>query len=319
MTAGFLMKMNYDGSLMANLHHHLLRILPEDAVLWAVKRAQFQRFRWWLEGNKSPVLVYQMGKVGSQSVAASLAEVFPEAAVFHFHYLDPETLAFTRRKARCSGRAYPGDDYWISLFVRELLLKGTRRGPLKVITLTRDPVARNLSGFFQSLNYWAPDLYASLESVADIKDLYPSLRERFLEEYHHDWALDWFENELGCQLGLDIFQDAFPVDMGYQIIREEIFELLIIRLEDLTNVFQKAISVFFNREDIEFELQSRNLAREKTYSGMYRGFLDQLILPEEYLRQMYDSPYASHFYSLDERELFFNHWSGEAFKKKTEK
>lgn len=304
---------------MAAFHHRLLRILPEDAVFRVLKWVQFQRFRRWLEGNKTPVLVYQMGKVGSQSVAASLSEQFPEAAVFHFHYLDPETLVFTRRKARFSGRAYPGDDCWISLFVKEHLLDRSGRGPLRVITLTRDPVARNLSGFFQSLNYWAPDLYASLEAAADLKDLYPSLRERFLKEYHHDWALDWFENELGRQLGLDVFQDPFPVDQGYQIIREEKFELLIIRLEDLTNVFQQAVSEFCNREDLEFQLQSRNQAREKTYSGVYRVFLNQVTLPEDYLNQMYDSPYASHFYSVNERELFFKHWSAQTNKQGIEK
>jgi hypothetical protein len=102
-----------------------------------------------------PVLVYQMGKVGSETVARSLGDEQLARSVYHLHFLTPQGLARAaetyREHWRPDGNAH---HVWDGEFIRERLQEAGDGEQWPVITLVRDPVARNLSAFFLFSRGW---------------------------------------------------------------------------------------------------------------------------------------------------------------------
>ena len=102
--------------------------------------------RRWCRISK-PVLVYQMGKVASSSVYLSL-EKTTDFDVFHVHRLNPENIAKVREEHVQRGDSPPNEKK--GLYLYENLIR-TRKTHTKIISLVREPIARNISAFFQNL------------------------------------------------------------------------------------------------------------------------------------------------------------------------
>ena len=80
---------------------------------------------------------------------------------------------------------------------------------LKVITLVREPVANNISMFFQVLGqYLGPDIDPSACDTDELIDV-------FIEKYMHSRPLTWLDAEVKTHFGIDIFQHPFPIEKGY--------------------------------------------------------------------------------------------------------
>jgi len=93
----------------------------------------------------TPIIVYQMGKVGSNSIKNSLisCDVKP---VFHVHAVNPSHIKMITEEELANGRTPP--DFWLG---ERLYVDVIRKGKIaKFITLVREPVSRNISAFFQS-------------------------------------------------------------------------------------------------------------------------------------------------------------------------
>jgi hypothetical protein len=173
---------------------------------------------------------------------------------------------------------------------------------LKVITLVREPVANNISMFFQVLGqYLGPDV----EPLSCDTD---KLIDAFIDKYMHSRPLTWLDAEIKTHFGIDIFQHPFPIEQGYTTITQANVSLLVLRcdLDDRTKA--QAIADFIGLD--EFEIVRSNVASEKDYASPYAKFKQRIVIPPALLDQMYESKFARHFYSRDERDLFRKRWSG---------
>lgn len=85
------------------------------------------------------------------------------------------------------------------------------------------------------------------------------------------------------------------------------FELLVMRLEDLTRCGERAIGEFLGLGS--FVLRSANVGDEKRHAAVYRQFKESIVLPQWYTDRMYDSRFARHFYSEQEIGGFRRKWS----------
>lgn len=268
------------------------------------KKASFQ--------GKDPLVVYQMGKVGSSSIVESLRLLNLNKCVYHVHSLDLETLSKLRK-------IYYGDDpyYWFKkylprsyhLFQSEYLYhqlkKRQEQKQWQIVTLVRDPVARNVSSFFQTLDLRISDFIekyqAGMLTIAQLQQI-------FLEEFEeHEIPLIWLDKELKGVLGIDVYATPFPKAKGYQICRGESVEVLLIKLEMLNQCTQEAFKEFLGIEN--FILSQSNVADDKKYDKIYREFMQSLWLPDSYLDTMYNSKYIRHFYSNEEISRFRTKWS----------
>lgn len=262
-------------------------------------------------GKDSAIIVYQMGKVGSTTVAETLKSLHLKMPVYQVHHLTKEGQQIEESKV--SGKDKPAfrrTAYWAGRYLQRQLMPDVMNDRRWfIVTLTRDPVARNISGFFHSMKRTHPDLYAALES-GENERLFPRLAETFLSDYPHDRPLDWFDDEMKTAFGIDLYERPFPWAKGFDIIEHDNVRLLILRLEDLQAQLQNAFEEWLGLTFDPIEIVSANRASRKSYQHHYNAFKDWLVLPATYLERMYNSKYARHYYADAELANFSRKWQG---------
>lgn len=257
-------------------------------------------------GNKGAIIVYQMGKVGSSTVVASLKALDLGNTVYHIHTLTKEGLEAGERIYRDLQsnffNRYPNRSR--HLLASRLLIKQKNQGlgdtRWKVVTLVRDPIARNISAFFQVSEQWLPD--SSQIRLTQSED---AIRI-FLDQYEHKEPLVWFDREFKPALGVDVYASDFDPSEGYKIYSAGPIEILLIRLESLNQCAHEAMQKFLDID--HFNLVTANVAEEKSYSAAYNAFKKRIVLPDSYIEMMYTSRYAQHFYSENEIAAFTKKW-----------
>lgn len=218
-------------------------------------------------------MIYQMGKVGSSSVYQSLKK-YGCHPVFHVHRLNPKNIeAVSRDHLRRSGRS---KDERLGLFLYEHIF--LQKIPVNIITLIREPIARNISAFFQNFELFMGEKY---HCSADVDDLI----SRFLAEYNHDVPLKWFDDELQAVSGVDVYKYPFPKKEGISHIEEGHCRILILKLEIDDDCKEKALTNFLKIKK-EFHLENKNIGAAKKYASIYSKFLKHIQLPPDYIQKM---------------------------------
>jgi predicted O-methyltransferase YrrM len=239
-----------------------------------------------------PIVVYQMGKVGSVSVYESLKASGVGVPIYHVHYLTRDGIE----------RITPG--HQAAHLLRNQIDKGFGGTKWRIVSSVREPVARNISAFFQNIDKWYPNFSAHCKiGSVDVEGLI----KLFLEKYPHDTPLMWFDSEMKSVFGIDVFAYDFPKSEGYKIYRAEHADLLLMRLEDMNERIGEAFKEFLGID--RFTLSDANVSSGKEYHSVYREFVDSVILPESYVERMYSSKYARHFYGDLELNRFKRKWT----------
>jgi hypothetical protein len=284
---------------------------PFDWFIPTAKAKYMLRQRYeYSRYDKGPVLVLQMGKVGSRSVEAGLEALVKDRPIYHSHFLSPDRVAETEKARRIYFR---GERHryltrqWRSEFVLKTWQAHKDDRTWKIITLTREPVGRNISAFFENL-YLVPtenegeftissDVYG-LEPMVVSADDTDVLAELFFERARHDSPIKFFDREIRDTFGIDVIEAGFPVEKGYEIYRSGRVELLVLRLEDLSRCAGPAFREFLGLDD--FELVNRNIASKKHYASLYSAFKKRVDINESYVKTLLDSDYMRTFYSAEE-------------------
>lgn len=246
-----------------------------------------------------------MGKVGSQSVVSSLERSELGRPVLHVHFL---TDAGLEREARSYRSNWEPSQRAAHVFSGQALRSRRKRRPEEcwdVVTLVRDPVARNLSSFFQIGERQYGQDFASVQS--DPEGARRRLTEAFLNRFDaHDHPLCWFEAEFERALGIDVYATEFGHDEGFTIIEGRAARVLVLKLERLAEASGEAFRRFFGLS--ELPLAERNITDDKAHGDLYRRFVDDIRLPQEYLERMYSSRFARHFFTPAEVDGLISKW-----------
>jgi hypothetical protein len=231
-----------------------------------------------------PIFVYQMGKVASLSIYNSLKDHGFE--VHHAHGLNFPTdkkIPDGFEQAISYGKA-----------LRKKLFDS--KIPLKIITITRDPVARNISAYFQNLVYFHKNINSRDENEL------PVLISTFIEKYEHDIPLTWFDREFGEVTGINIYDYEFPKEKGYLVINRGNIQVLIMNSELDDETKNSIIGEFVGFPD--FKLERHNVTSTKEYAE----FLRQIKLPNSYVENLLNSKYSKHFYGEHDLARFRKKW-----------
>lgn len=254
-------------------------------------------------GIRDPIVVFQMGKVGSTAVHRALVKSRLGVPIHHVHLM--EDLDAIEESVR---RLYPNPIRTLQEIGKgRNLRREIERSPVRVwnvITLVRDPVARNVSAFFEALDEVLPGYSESFPREHPDAEF---LLETFLNRFDQSAPVEWFEGQLKPVFGIDVFETPFPHDRGFQIIEDGRARLLIIRTEDLRRVASEAFSAFFGVSVRPVAV--KNDAGGKWYADSYADFLAHARLPDGYLDSMYGSRYAQHFFAPREIAHFRTRWS----------
>ena len=242
-----------------------------------------------------PIVVYQMGKVGSTSVKESLKSCGFDS-IYQVHRLYPENIEGVRQDHLKRNSQPPDESVGMLLYYHVV----KKRKKCKFITLVREPIGRNISAFFENFKFFTgmsfTDQVFSMSQLTNI----------FLNNYPHSVPLTWFDEEMKRSLGIDVYEYEFPKEDGYLCINEYPFELLIIKCEMVDSIKERIISDFLSLDN--FSLNRANLAQDKNYSETYQRFKNGINLPASYIEMMCDSKYMKHFYEYAEIESIRSKW-----------
>jgi hypothetical protein len=224
--------------------------------------------------------IFQLGKVGSQSIASAL-EGRSQLRVLHLHW--PTDM----------GLHYP----YCSISYRQIV-RHPRERPLRVISASREIVSRVLAGAFQYLSTDGLDAPGPI-TVDQVNDY-------LARSFRNDCEIiaNWFDHQFYC--GLDIYRHSFDHQRGYIRIGNPTMELFLYRVEDLPRL-DAALAEFV--EIPGFGAHRKNCGQQKLYSEAYRQLMASYTVPRAVLEELYATNYMRFFYSDEERARFLEYWS----------
>lgn len=229
-----------------------------------------------------PIIVYQMGKVGSTSIYNSLKTAY-KGEVLHKHTLHKK-------------------EDWKSAMVLEHLL--THKLPLKLISLVREPVSRNISSFFQ--NFEKVTGIAPNKSVFTTEELTHFILTS--DKLDTNAPLTWFNENPLKDFGIDVYSHDFPKEEGWTIIKTQGNTELLLMKAEISDTKKELLIRDFTRLPA-FRLVSSNIGEGKDYAELYTKLKKEIRLPADYLDMFYSSPAVQHFYSESELEEARKKWN----------
>lgn len=231
--------------------------------------------------NTNPVLVYQPGKVGSSSVAASLVKY---CATVHMHTLHG----------------------FLDCPLGDLIPKDEK---IKIISLVREPISRDLAMYFQLMS--KDEFYDVSYEKEYLKEVVKFLKINAGMTNVPSTALgvgsqfDWFNTEMLPVTGIDVYAYPFDQERGYEIIKKDNIEVLLIKLEGLDEK-ENIIKDFVGLSD--FKLEKTNEGRGKWNAILYQQTKEKIKLPRDYVDYYKNNAYMNHFYSEEEKTVFLGKW-----------
>ncbi len=292
-------KMDDRFRILFSAQERLRRIKIESSYL-AYSRIQ----RYFVD--PPALLVYSPLKNGTSSVHQSITRLGYECQHIHF-FRNPE-----HEMRNCP----PDDKAYFERSYSDEFLACAKKRRTKVITLVRDPLARILSGIFQTLDDAGFDSFLAADvKLMDAFDRW--IKERiaiinsapkdpFGNLYHYFMELFlWFDEELKSVFGIDVFAHPFDRERGYTLIRQGNIEVLVMKLEKL-GALESVIGEFVGAPD--FKLININEADRKMYKYIYRQVREKIKIPRELASYYFDNPRMDHFYTEEEKTAFLEKW-----------
>lgn len=224
--------------------------------------------------------LYQMGKVGAQSINHALYDKGINILRAHWLSGDFPEAEFPTAKPK--------------------ILEGIRSGkiyPLDIISSVREPMARNLSAFvFNLIRYGSSGRQKTPEQ----------LKKMFMDRYDITYPDKWFSKELCRTFDFNIYDLKFDHSLGYSTYKVGKHNLLIVRLEDANRVLPKAIEEFLGISGVA--MPHRNKLSSRAYVGYKYKKLKTFKFSENFLDKVYNLEYVKHFYTENEIKKFKNSW-----------
>jgi hypothetical protein len=242
------------------------------------------------------VLVLQMGKVGSSTLFHCIRDL-PGIRAYHLHQLNGGTLRRHIESQKALHGTIP-EHAKTSVYVLENIVHAGN--PLNIVTSVREPMARNISAFFQNIGNFR--LESAVRSGA-IDDLIRT----FLEKYSHHIPVKWFDRQLREPLGFNVYKHPLTFERGYEILEDGRIRLLIVRSEDDDLKKIRGLADFLDLAELP-QLSRYNVGASKEYGEAYRLFKEKFQPPPALLDYLYKSQYANHFYTASEIEAFYAYW-----------
>ena len=204
-----------------------------------------------------------MGKVGSSSIYAALEQSESFDAYQTHNFLS---------------RAEPKDmvQHHAHHVVNTLIPEGRS---IRFISGVRDPMARNISAFFQNL-------------PAEVTTIDQAL-ERFEIDVQQEVLVtrNWFDQHVRSVLGINVFEREADFSRGGHVAAGN---FLILRLEDPQEAREQAVARFLDLDS--FSMPRVNVGSEKPYSALYAEFKKRFRPTKALVEATFDSQYVNHFY-----------------------
>lgn len=302
-----------------------------DNNLYNIKKSEYvlEQVSLLRQALAPPILILQMGSVGSKTIFFSLCDqpdlVLEHVPVFHMHFLSEDRMtSFEKQNSHLvdTEKVKRLQHCWQAQCIRKELLSAPRsKGKWRVISLVRDPIARNASDFFKhtSIKKMPDKSCAFLSSKkynfnfrfsggeAPGEELVDQLIDIFIDRYDHLSCTRYFDNELFSEFGVDVYDSKFYPSNGYSICDYDPFSLLLLRTQDIDRVAKEATEKFLGVSSTHFS--KRNARINSPQGSIYKMFISRLRVPGHIAHNIYQSRFARHFFSTTEINSFAERWT----------
>jgi len=243
-----------------------------------------------------PILIYQMGKVGSNTVHKTLLASGIQNPVFHVHFLTKEKIYSNIKELE--GKGLPIAKH---LLISKQLLEVKEKYGIKdwkIITLVRNVINARISAFFENIirfSFDHPGLL-SQDGKIDLSIAISVLSEAFENfDESKDYFCNWFDRELKSVFNIDVFSTPFNHNNNFTIINAGDIEVLLLKCELLNTTLDKALQVFMN-VDSPFRILNTNISKNKTYYEVYNIARKEIAMNEKIVAKIRSSRFMQHFY-----------------------
>lgn len=236
-------------------------------------------------------VVYTMGKVASTAVSQAISAA--GLPCHDVHTLDRMQLARRAFGAVVRGRI-PQRHLRAALWSHRKLTNQRHR--YLYITLVRDPIARNLSAYFENRHL----LSAATQGVPDPHQVLT----HFCATYAHTQPLTWFDREFKAQLGIDIYAQVLFREKYYNYDART--NTVIFRTDCTDATKSKVLSQLLQRK---ITVGRSNLGTQSDYSALYAQVQAVATFDPVFVQQVYNSRFARQFWTASERAAFVTRWS----------
>lgn len=186
---------------------------------------------------------------------------------------------------------------------------------VKIITAVRDPIAQNLSLFFEyiaGLSYHYPRRFPTLfqektsilADGGDTQELFNQFLAQIQEETILPFSLIPFL-QLFSQHIFDLSQCEFNQEKGFSILQKGNIQVFVYQLENMDNILED-MSIFVQKPMKRWI--KGNEASGKWVASTYQKAQAELHFPKGYLKASYEAPFVSQFYSPDDIKQFQKRW-----------
>jgi len=240
--------------------------------------------------KKSPIIVLTPGKVGSSSIYKTLKNK-TKHPVYHIHRYSPGGIEkMTKIFLDSQRKSKP-----LHLIISKLLRKKLKNynNDVFLITIVREPISRIISSFFQNTEMYKNEVEGKKMEI----DLQKS-KALLLEIFQTDICAiveDWFDKEIKGNFNIDVFASEYDIAKKYDILHNNNYHLLLLKMEDLDEVFPNAIQEFLNIDEPLY-IENTNVGENKHYAETYQTIKKTLKLTPQVIDQIINSKYFQHFY-----------------------
>lgn len=164
-----------------------------------------------------------------------------------------------------------------------------------VVTPVRDPIARNISFFFER---FGNDILA-----IDAKFSVKGLLKHFFESIEHTYPLTWFQNVYQKTFGIDVYKEKFNKSRGWAIIDER---YLLVRTDKMEKALPDAFESLYGKRPPG--MHKGMTMESRPYGYIYAQFVGKVKFPEKYVESLYNSRFMKHFFLKSEIERLTRRW-----------
>ncbi len=255
-----------------------------------------------LSFRKPPIVILTIGKVGSSSIYKTLKKKTPNK-VFHIHNLSKQGISRSIDQHLSSDRKSKPLHLIVSKYLSKKL--SHYNGRTFVITVIREPISREVSSFFQNIEFYKNTLESKNLDI-DIDKAHKILSQRLKEGICEAYE-DWFKLEIESNYNINVFSELYDENKNYMIFRGTKTTLLLLRMEDLDEVFPYAIQEFLSL-DKPMSLLNSNVGNSKYYAETYKIVKKELKLDLDTINQIVNSKFFNHFY-LNDKDKVLKKWT----------
>jgi len=164
-----------------------------------------------------------------------------------------------------------------------------------VVSPVRDPIARNVSYFFE--------LYGEQLKDMTLKNIFKAMMSNQEFTMDHAYPVNWFKKVFEPTFGIDVYKRRFGKKNGWSVLDDR---YLLIQVEQMSKKLPSAFYSLFGERPPSIHRAATEDTRP--WGEVYSDFLAWVKFPKEMLDAAYDSEYVKHFYLKEQIEMMRAQW-----------